>query len=257
MNKITNKKKRLSVDLAKVIEKPLRDYYGLFNIVDKPDILLYLSDKDNSSDLYFSIIKETYDSNGLIIHYGCKPFNNAKKDSLSTTTKLDNFVAVLTGWLENIKFYEEDSVLNDPIIRGYANEFYTDFKITDPSADFEGFNYSQQRQLGRFFERLSTEIENVKEESNSEIIEELQAEIIDLQNSITSETKNGVMKKFSFVLAKARKASIKVSDFILKEFVKDFLKEGAKYTFNYISKNANKLPEYIEHLTETVKKIAE
>ncbi|TKC00804.1 hypothetical protein [Pedobacter cryophilus] len=249
MTKIINLKKRLSVDLAKSIEEPLRNYFGLFNIIDKNDSLLYLSDKDNTSDLFFSIVKETYESNGHIIHYSCKPFNNSRKDNLTTVTKLENFIAVLTGWLENVKFYEEDSVLNDPIIRGYTKEFYADFKITDQSADFEGFNYTQQRQLGEFFEKLSRDIETLKDENNPEIIEDLKTEIIDLQKSVTSETKNGIMKKFSSVLAKARKGGFKVCDFILKEFVKDFLTEGAKFAFNYITKNPNKLPEYIEHLT--------
>jgi len=254
VNDIINLKKRLSVNLAKAIEKPLRDYYGLFKISEKKDSnLLTANDQDKNSDFYFTIIKETHDSNGHFIHYSCKPFNNAKKDNPSTSTRIDNFVKVLTHWLENLKFYEEQSVLNDPIVRGYRNEFYTDFKIDDENADFEGFNYSQQRQLSQFFETISKDIDNLKEDQNEELIEEIKGDIRELKATVTTETKNGLMKKFSLVLAKARKGSIAVCDFILKEFAKEFLKEGAKITFNYIKTNAHKLPEYMQHLSETIK----
>ena len=143
-----NLKKRLSVDLAKAIEKPLKDYYGLYKISDKKDSnLLTLIDQDKHSDFHFIIIKETHDSNGHYIHFSCKPYNNSKKDGASTSAKIDNFVKGLAGWLDNLKFYEERSVLNDPIVRGYRDEFYADFKIAEENSDYQGFNYSQQRKL--------------------------------------------------------------------------------------------------------------
>lgn len=256
MSDIVNLKKRLSVDLAKAIEKPLRDYYGLFKISEKKDNnLLTIIDQDKNSDFYFTIIKETHDSNGHYIHYSCKPYSNSKKDGASTSTRIDNFVKVLAHWLDNLKFYEEQSVLNDPIVRGYRDEFYTDFKIDDDNADFEGFNYSQQRQLSQFFETISKDIDNIKDEQNEELVEEIKADVLHLKATVTTETKNGLMKKFSLVLAKARKGSIAVCDFMLKEFAKEFLKEGAKFTFNYIKTNAHKLPEYMQHLTETLKQL--
>lgn len=257
MSDIPNLKKKLSVDLARAIEKPLSSYYGLFVISDKKDSnLLNIHDKDQGSDLYFTIIKETYDSNGHYIHYSCKPFNTSKKDAASTTTKLESFVNILTHWLENLKFYEEKSVLNDPLIRNYRDEFYADFKIAEEDADTSGFNYSQQQQLSAFFEHIAKEIETVQDDRNKELIAEIKSEVTILQDTVASETKNGLMKKFSLVIAKARKGSMKVCNFILTEFAKEFLKEGAKFAFNYAKENAHKLPEYLNHVVETIKKSA-
>lgn len=256
MSNILNIKKRLSVDLAKALETPLQQYYGLFKIIeDEEKYILHIVDRDKDSDIYFGIIKETYDTSGHYVHYSCKPYNNTKKESLSTSTKIANIPNILKHWLENLKYYEEDSVLNDPLIRGYRNEFFADFKITDDNADFEGFSYSQQRQLSAFFEKISEEIEILKDEKNKVLVETLKNDITELQNSVTSETKNGLMKKFSLVLAKARKGSVKVCDFILKEFVKEFIKDGAKFAFGYVKDNVHKLPEYIQQLSDIVKQL--
>jgi len=42
---------------------------------------------------------------------------------------------------------------------------------------------------------------------------------------------------------------------MLKEFAKEFIKDGAKYSFNYIRTNAHNLPEYMQHLTEAIKQL--
>jgi len=256
MNNIINIKKRLSVDLAKAIETPLQQYYGLVKIIeDKEKYILHLVDRDENSDIYFGIIKETYDTSGHYIHYSCKPFNNTKKDSSSNSTKIANIPNIIKHWFENLKFYEEDSVLNDPLIRGYRNEFFADFKITDDNADFEGFSYSQQRQLNAFFAKVIEQIDALKDEKNAELVDTLKNDISELQNSVTSETKNGLMKRFSLVLAKARKGSIKLCDFILREFAKEFIKDGAKFAFGYMKDNIHKLPEYIQHFSEIIKQL--
>jgi len=253
MTKPINLKKRLSVDLAKIIEKPLRNFYDLFKIVENKDgFLLYLRDSDNNSDLYFGIIKETCDSSGHNIHYSCKPFDNSLKGNHANFTKLNNFDTLLNRWLENIKFYEEESILNDPLLRGYQSEFYNDFKIVDDDADLIGFNYSQQLQLEAFFENIVKNIDEIKDEKNAEFIEEIKEEIKSLHESVTSETKNGLMNKFSFLLAKARKGSSKACQFILKEFAKEFIKNGSKLAFNYVIKNIDKLPEYIQHISTNI-----
>lgn len=254
MNEIPNIKKRLSVDLSKIIEKPIREYYSLIKVLETKDkYLLHFVDRDENSDMYFGIIKETHDANGHYIHFSCKPLNSYKMDSVTTATKLGNFVNIFTQWLENIKYYEEDSILNDPILRGYKNEFYADFTITDENADFEGFSYSQQKQLSQFFENIYNDIDQIKDTKNDELINEIKADVLVLQNNITKETKNGLIKKFALILAKARKGSLKACDYILKEFSKEFLKEGAKFTFSYMKDNAHKLPEYLQQITEVLK----
>lgn len=255
MAQISNVKKRISVNLAKTIEPLVQQYYGLVNIVDETGYKLYFRDKDSNSDLFFGISKETQDNNSHVIHYACKPINSKTGDGGSTSDRIDNFVKVFNTWLDNLKYYDAESILNDPILRGYQEEFYHDFKIVDEDADIASFNYDQQLRLTEFLEKVYNNIDSIKDERNEKVIEEIKNEVCDLQNKVTSETKNGFMKKLSGLFAKARKAGIKISNFIFKEFIKEFLKEGAKWLFNFAANNADKLPDYIKHLEQTINQL--
>ena len=120
-----------------------------------------------------------------------------------------------------------------------------DYQITDNNADFEGFSYLQQKQLSDFFEKLIDEfedLEDLKDENSSKLIETVKKDISELNSILTSETKNGFMKKFSLVLAKTRKRSLKVCDFILKEFTKEIIKKGTEFAFNCLKDNMLNLP---------------
>lgn len=250
MANILNVKKRISVDLAKAIEPLIKDYYGLIRIEESDDFKLFFKDRDATSDLFFGILKETVDNSSHNIHYVCKPKSSKTSERAVSYDRIDAFVKIFSGWLENLKYYDAESILNDPILRGYQNEFYNDFKIVDPDADEASFNYDQQLRLTEFLENVYHNIDTIKDERNEKVVEEIKQDVFDLQNSVTTETKNGFMKKLSRLFAKARKGGIKISNFILKEFTKEFLKEGAKWLFNFASSNAHKLPEYIEHLVK-------
>jgi len=255
MGQIPNVKKRISVNLAKEIEPLVRKYFGLFKIVDSDQYKICFRDKDESSDLFFGIIKELHESQHYI-YYACKPISSTSGESGSTRASLVNFVKLLTTWLENLNYYNEDSILNDPILRGYQKEFYNDFIIVDTDANETAFNYEQQLRLTAFLDNIYQNIDTIKDERNSKIVEEIKKDVSDLQNAVTTETKNGFMNKLSGLFAKARKGGIKISNFILKEFIKEFLKDGANWLFNFAVNNADKLPEYIRHLEQTIRQIS-
>lgn len=255
MAQIANVKKRISVNLSKAIEPLVQEHYGLLTIEDSDDYKIYFRDRDSNSDLFFGIVKETQDITTHNIHYKCKPSNSKTGDAGAAYGSLEVFKQVFSIWLENLKYYDADSILNDPILRGYQNEFYNDFKIVDDDANETAFNYEQQLRLTEFLDKVYQDIDTIKDERNEKIIEDIKKDIGNLQNSVTTETKNGFMKKLSGLFAKARKGGIKISNFILKEFIKEFLKDGAQWLFNFTSNNAHKLPDYIKHLEEALKQL--
>jgi len=245
-------KKKLSVELNKAIEPLLNEYYGYIRIKKKDGYEVYLCDKDEGSEFYFGIIKETYDNNGQYIHYSCKPQSTTNKTSGSTSNKLPNFSIQFKSWLEIIKYYHQPSILDDPILTGYQEEFYNDFRIVDEDADSRPFSYSQQLCIVQFLDNIANNIDEVKDKRNEELIEEIKEDAESLKNILTNETKNGFMQKLSRLFAKARKAGLKTSNFIFKEFAKEFLKESAKWSFNFAINNLDKLPEYIKTITESL-----
>lgn len=252
MNKIPNAKKRISVNLAKVIEPIVNKYYKYIKIVDEKDYKLYFTDNDENSNLFFGIKKESENNGGHIIDFACKPYSSNNSEIGHNNSKIDRFGNIFTAWLENLKYYEADSILNDPILQGYQNEFYKDFEIVDDDADKSPFNYEQQLKLTEYIDNIIDNIDSIKNAKNESVINEIKNDFVDLQDSVTTETKNGFMKKLSKIFAKSRKGGIKISNFVVGEFIKGFIKSGGSYAFNFVVNNADKLPEYIEKIGQFI-----
>lgn len=248
---MTNIKKKLSVDLLKVINRALSEHPGLVKPKpnDKDD--LYLIDNDNNSNFFFAVTKESVGNDGqLYIEYGCKPFSNVHKEFGGHKKKLAEFENSFKEWLNNLEVYKERSPMDDLILIGYADEFLNDFKILDADAEEKAFGFSQQLRLNAYLQTIVEKIDCVKTQENAELIEEIKTESASLQADITNETKSSTMGRLSKIWAKARKAGLKAGEFMVKEFAKEFLKEGAKALFNFAATNANKLPDYIGHLVQ-------
>jgi len=251
MSESSKIKKRISPDLLKVVNRVLTEYPELFAVRDEKEFEFFVADKDASSNFYFAVIKESSDSTGHYIEYTRRPASNSNKSSTRTKQKLPIFENNFKEWLNNLKLYAEPSAIDDSILKGYEDEFYEDFRIVDEDANERGFNYSQQHRLVKYLETISKDIEDLKDDKNSTLIEEIKSDATTLASEITTETKNGTIRRLTKMWAKARKGGLKVSDFMFKEFTKEFLKEGAKELFNFAIKNAHKIPEYVESLTRT------
>lgn len=252
MTEASKIKKRLSPDLLKVVNRVLDQYPGLFSIRDENQYEIYIADKDSSSDFFFAVKKESSDKNGHYLEYSRKPYSANNRAVGSVTQKLSDFENNFKEWFNNLQTYNEPSPIDDILLRGYQEEFYDDFKIIEEDADQKGFSYSQQLKLVGYLNDVVDKIEGLKNDKNSEVIDDIKSEASTLATEITTETKNGTMKRLCRLWAKGRKSGLKVSEFMLKEFVEEFLKEGAKSFFNFTVKNAHKIPEYIEHITTNI-----
>lgn len=253
MPKISNVKKRISVNLARQIEPLVKEYYKYIRIAELEGYKLSFRDKDVVSDLFFGIKEERENNIGKhSIAYGCKPRSSVNPEFALEFRTIEGFNNDFKIWLENMKYYATNSILDDPILQGYQNEFYNDFKIVDEDADEVSFNYNQQLMLSEYIENIVDNIDSIKNEKNESTINEIKNDFIELQDSVTNETKNGFMKKLSKIFAKSRKAGVKISNFVVGEFIKGFIKSGGSYAFNFVVNNADKLPEYMEKIGQFV-----
>jgi hypothetical protein len=135
MQKSSSLKKKLSVDLNRAVESVLKEYYGLFKVKSTQEFVVCFYDPIES-DIFFEISKEIFDtSNGHVIDYLCKPFNKKIIEARPAKVKIDQFLKEVGNWLNNLKYYSEDSILDDAIYKSYLDEFYDDFKIQEKDAD--------------------------------------------------------------------------------------------------------------------------
>lgn len=237
-------KKKMSVALNRVVEPLIKGNPNYIRIQKNADFLLYIIDADPDSDLYFGITKETLEGSGHIIHYKCKPQNEQVHIAVSISNKIDVFGEHLKNWLSIIEYFNQESVLDDPILAGYEREFFEDFKIIEEDADYAPFNYSQQLLIDQFLSNISENIEEFRNENNADLIDEIIIDAQSIQASVTTEAKNPIMKRLSGLFAKARKAGLKVSNYLIKEFVKEVCTKGADWLFN----NSDKISGYIHHV---------
>ena len=238
---------RLSVVLNRAIENVGKENFNLFDVREKEEYLLYLQDSDPKTGFYFGITKETPNSsNDHVIQFTRKPGSSYVPTGITQEGRLEFFTKTLEEWFSNIQFYRQPSVLNDPIFDGYQNEFYNDFNLVDEDANYTPFTYDQQLLLDQFLEDVVNNIDEVRNERNSEIIDEIIADTLSLQAELTTETKNGFMKKLSGIFAKGRKAGLKVCKILLEEFAKEILKESTKRIFGFAIHNSGDISKYVK-----------
>lgn len=245
-------KKKLSIALNKVIEPLIKENKDFVKLVRHSDYILYFVDSDPESDFHFGITKETSDGNGHMIHYSWKPHNSQINTGVSSASKLEGFGQHFKGWLSNIEYYNQESILDDPILNGYEKEFFDDFRIIEEDADYAPFNYIQQLLIDQFLSNISEHIGEFRNENNSYLIDEITSDAQSIQASITTEAKNPIMKRLSGLFAKARKSGLKVSNYVIKEFIKEVCTKGADWTFNYMVSNSEKISGYIHHLVNAL-----
>jgi hypothetical protein len=235
----------LSIALNRVIEPLLREKYKYCRIEKKQDVLLYLKDSYDESDFYLGIIREQIEANSHVIQYSCKPASSQNIKAATQNVTLEGFNNEFKAWLSNLEYYHGDSILNDPILTGYRNEFYDDFKIVDDDADYVSFNYGQQLLLDRFLENVINNIDEVETPRNKEIIYEIINDSTILREQITTETKNGFISKLSQIFAKARKGGLKITAFLFKELGKEIISESAKSIFSFAMNNSGEIIKYL------------
>lgn len=241
---------KLSVALNKIIEPIVRENYRLCKIdSNNEEFLLFLRDSDIQTGFYFGFIREEPNgTNGHTIQCSNRPANSAQLTAITQTIKLSDLGQVLKNWFINVGFYQTESILNDPILTGYEKEFYNDLKIIDGDSDYNPFNYQQQLLLDRFLNNVINNIDEVQDERNKDKIQEIINETQNLQEDATSLSKNAFMSRLSFIFAKARKGGLKISEFLLKEFAKEILKESAKPIFDFAVNHTGDIAKYIKAL---------
>lgn len=147
----------------------------------KDGYLLFLQDSDESTGFYFGIVKEATDgSNGHNVHVVHKPASATNTSANSSTNKIDGIVKILKYWFSYIAYYQEDSILNEPILSDYKKEFFDDFIIIDDDANYSPFGYTQQLVLNQLLTHILSNINEIQDQGNKEIVEDIICETITL-----------------------------------------------------------------------------
>ncbi len=233
-------KKKIPLEVLELIEKYVNLKGEEFEVINPGEFLLKIIDRDKNSDFYFNIEQYKKDKGiQFLINYKPRDKQSLDNHKIWTSSKgVDDFLSV---WISLLEGYSNvNSFFDDPILNSYANDYYTEFKIIEENADIEPFKPAQILMLDQFLENIENNIENYQTIENKEGIQEIKRDIVDLRESLTSNTKSFIIKKLSNIFAKITKQSSKMFKEFLSEVKKESIKQIVKGGINLLIESMNK-----------------
>jgi hypothetical protein len=239
-------KRQFSTAFVEAIEPVLHENMGFYQFEHSEGAMLRISDSDPLSDYHYSIVNEEWAEGSVHVTFERKPWSTHDAKRAGATCKLAQFPATLKGWFELVRRHQKQSILDDPRLWGYEEEFHREYKLADDDADTATFNYEQQLLLDRYFEVVSEGLEGMRDAHNTALIDELKSDAQNAKEALTKETKNSVMKRIGRLWAKTRLAGLKYYNWMVKTFVDGLIKAGGGAAFKWVSENIHRLPHLIE-----------
>lgn len=217
---------RLNVQLLKIAETNDDLITKNFNV----NSLLVFKDIDHRSKFIFEITKiELVSINTPYYTVALTPSSINNNDGGIVELLEAEILERFQTWINWLKVFEKSHLTpEDEFLERYKEEFYTEFEIVDDDADKSPFSQKQQLFLDQYLNNL--EVKLFPESETDEEIAEVLQDVIDLRKSLGKDTKKKAIKKFSSILAKLRKSSIKllgeVYSIAKKEIIKRLLNGG-------------------------------
>lgn len=238
-------------DLPLIIVQKLAPFVGketdlYYTELKDKNMLLQVFDKDEKSDFHF-FIKEykrsTNSSNIHSVHLQFKPASEIEQNVTTRWSNVDVLEKHFQNWLNLIQQYNETpSFYDDPILKVYQEEYFTEFAEVIPEDEKEKpFKTKELLALDGLFEKLkidlTTESENKPE--TAEQISEIKEEISNLQKTVHLTGKIKVITKVATILGKIAKLGIpfikKFGDEAQKEVIKKIISGMSTVAENIIS----------------------
>ncbi|HMN04168.1 MAG TPA: hypothetical protein PKD45_00435 [Flavobacteriales bacterium] len=227
-------KKKLSVVVNKVLDRALKDFSDCFVPDEKEGCLLYLRDIDPMSPFYFSIIKEVHERPGHLIHIAAHPFSDNSNVGRTGQVSVNGLEKSITEWLRRVQYYNEPSLVNDPVINAFENEFCSYVRFASEEDANTPLTFDQQEVIIGLLNEIIEKIDDIKDESNERDIRGIKEDSEKLKGGLSSSSQNAFLRGFSRIVARARKVGPQAAVVVLREFVKSMSGEAGKRAFNFV-----------------------
>lgn len=164
-----------------------------------------------------------------------KPSNSSISTARIHSVNLADLKRLFQNWLKLIRdIHETPSVHDDNFVRQYAEFYFEEFKILDADANISPFDPRQQDLVEAYLISLATAIKQSGEKLPEPLKLELLNEIEDIKESLTTATKNLVMKGITKIFGKLYKISRSLTKDIVKEaksrLIQKLIEAGIEYT---------------------------
>jgi hypothetical protein len=196
------------------------------------NLVLRIVDAEEGSGLFFEIVSQAPNgANSIVLEIRHKPASPTNIGVFAGRIAIGSFANVFAAWYSMIEEYRKTKTLfDDPILKKYAEDFYTEFESADEDANTLSFNLKQQLLLDNALTQVIQVLDEQTTEANKEVIAEIIEEVVEVQSTVTENTKQETFTKMSRIFAKIQKAGIKVikhvAPIIEKEIIGAIIKSG-------------------------------
>ena len=193
-----------------------------FEVIPPDNYLLKVIDKDKDSNFYFFIEQYKVDKD-LRILLDYKPYSKDSTNNRRGWINAKELDSIFNIWVDLLKNYETvDSFYDDPIIKSYIDEYYSNIKLLDEDADVNPFNSKQVLLLDNYLSEIVNRIEKYIDKDNEFQIAEIITDTEELKKDLTKYAKNIILNRLCIVWAKISKQGVPLIKELIYELAKDF-----------------------------------
>jgi len=223
-------RKKTEIPLA--VLEALKPFFELNDerivLADPKKSLIRFEDADKNSGFYFNISSYATSGGSFNLTIAQMPSSRQNPEAIGLNINIKDLDKTFSMWKTLVMAYDEYTLYEDPILKHNEEKFFQQFDIIDEDANKVSFDLEQQIYLDEFLDRANKVLIEFKEGKAPEeitILEDLQNDVINIKNSLTTETKKKIIKKLSVFLAKAQKFGLPLIKEIIKELVIESFKK--------------------------------
>tara|TARA_R110002096_G_scaffold135456_2_gene287418 strand:- start:362669 stop:364168 length:1500 start_codon:yes stop_codon:yes gene_type:complete len=239
-----NKKELTPLVVHKAIEPYVDKKDGLFKRVSSDKDLIRFKGSSIDSNFFFHIKSHRKQGNQNLILLEYQPFTAESVESRASWVKSDqkSIDTHFQIWFKLLsEFKSTKSVFDDPIEKGFQEDYYSYFEIIEEEKD-KPLEPSSILPLYEHFEEIRLKLDEYKNEENTHEIENIQEEINDLNKNLTVSGRQEIANRICLVWAKLTKLGIK--------YIKEFVEVSRKYVMKEAAKRAfRRYASYTNHYT--------
>jgi hypothetical protein len=221
-------KKKLPLNIIKNFQPKENEKIFLIRPEEGQGFLLHFSDIDPESEFYFRIVQfNEKDNKFLIEHSPTNSNSNAVSKAWFAVGDLNNR---FDAWLKLLsEFNETETIFDDPILKGFQEEYYTSFEIVDDEATTKPLTSKQILLLDEHLTDIENKIDEFVNDTNKESIEDIKEDITELKSELTKKPRKWIIQKLSLVWGKITKQGTPFIKEFLNEGKKEAIKQGVKF----------------------------
>jgi len=241
-----NKKEQTPLAVHKAIEPFLVKKDELFIRIDSDKDLVRFRGKSIDSNFYFYIKSHRFINGKNQINIEFQPYTpeSVMHKSMWIDCKAQNIEGQFQIWFHLLNEYNETkTAFDDPIIDGFAQDYFSDFEIIDDEKD-SPLDTHMILPIYYQFEQMSIKLNECKDQTNLYEIENIRSDINDLNNSLTNTGRQEILKKVTKIWAKMTKLGVKYKIEFVDVSRKLFMQETAWSIFRLAERGTRYLQQF-------------